>query len=451
MEIKCCRVFMKSLTSFMLVSMMVVLVASCGTSKKAKKQPQIVNADDEKDKDVPAKTDTVGVVTPDKKDDGNKKDPDQTRPTNSDRTYHVALLLPLDAESGRIDNNSNLRFIQYYGGIKLAGKDLNTDGAVINVSVYDSKDLLKTDMFPAHLDLIIGPYASASSESSKAELQKIIEFGKKNKIMVVSPWYSNSKATENNEYYIQIKPNIREHFNKIVQNIYDEGNQSKVVLVGRNNNNDYKYLEYFQTVAKAYSKGKDKDRPLDQMLINEKSLFTEDTIFNSKIQQGKSIFVFPNYSYNDEEYLRSVLTKLVGEKGNKNVTAVGLPIILESEKIGYNLYQGLNMELVVPDFVEKDDYRVRQFTKSYYELYKTIPASDAFEAYDLFSFIGEALAKYGRDFIKKIHYMGDYYLQTSFDIKPVYEEGDDSFSKVQFYENKHLDIIKFRNGAFERI
>lgn len=430
--------------------LLVVLSESCKTTKKTATVPQIVKADDGDGNKNQVDT-LVRVDDKDKTEVGKEKDGDKQPKPAEDKIFNIALILPLDASSGRIDNNSNLRFIQYYSGIKIAGRDLETNGYSLNVSVFDSKDFVSPDALPLDLDVIIGPYASASSEHSKNELQKIIEYGKKNEIMVISPWYSNSKATENNPYFIQIKPNIREHFNKIIETIYAEGNQSKVVLVGRDNNSDYKLLDYMQSLASAYNKKKDIDKPLDQILVNEKTIYKSDSIFYSKIKSGKSIFVFPNYSYSDEEYLRGILTKLLGEKGIHNITAMGLPILLESEKISYSLYQGLNMELVVPDFVDKDDSRVKDFTRSFYELYKTIPATDAFEGYDLFSFVGNVLVKYGSNFINKLENSGGVYLQTGFEIKPVYPENDDTYSKLQFYENKHLHLLRFRNGAFEII
>ena len=109
------------------------------------------------------------------------------------------------------------------------------------------------------------------------------------------------------------------------------------------------------------------------------------------------------------------------------------------------------MRLVVPDFVEKDNENVKEFTRNFYQQYKTIPAADAFEGYDVMTYLGNALIKYGKYFAPSLLKEKDYLLQTSYDVRPVYEEGDDSFSKIQFYENKHLNIIEFRGNKFVRL
>ena len=445
------RTSTKSLMVLLISTILIFTFFSCKTTKKVGKDVQIVKSNDGNETPIDKiPTDSTTVTKPD---NSNKNDPNSRNTPFSnpmEKTYNIGLLLPLDAQSGTINNSQNLRFIQYYSGMKLAGKELAAKGAKINIEVIDTKDVSFKNKLSNRMDLIIGPYASASSESSKNDLQDVINFGKENKITVVSPWYSTSKASENNPYFIQLKPNIREHYNHIVAHLHSLREFDKVVLVGRNNGTDVKWFDYFQQVAKAYLPTKG-DRPFDELLVNENSLATDEPVFKSKLHEGKSIFIFPNYSYNDENYLVAALTKLTGERMNKNITVYGMPLILDSEKIGFNFYSTLNMRLVVPEFVEKDNEEVKEFTKAFYDYYKTIPAADAFEGHDIMSYFGNALITYGNDFSYKLPNDRSYFLQTAYDVRPVYPEGDDTFEKVQFFENKHLDIIEFKISKFIRL
>ncbi len=427
------------------------MVVACSTSKKSKDKVQIIKGDDEnKGKEpTPTKVDTV-ISTPKVVDPVKDKDPKMGPADYIKQTYRIALLFPLDASSGVIDNRENLRFIQYYGGVKLAGQKLEELGSKFEIDVIDTKEGIYRSSLQKKWDLIIGPYASASSESTKNDLQTVMNFGKENQIPVVSPWYSTSKASEANPYYIQLKPNIREHYNSIIEHVVQSGLSDQVVLVGRDNGSDIKWFDYFQQVAKAHLPKKG-DRPFAEILVKEATLVEKNDVFKSKIDAGKTVFIFPNYSYNDENYLVAAMTKLLGERNNKNVTVYGMPFILDSEKIGFQFYSGLKMRLVVPDFVEKDNENVKEFTRNFYQQYKTIPAADAFEGYDVMTYLGNALIKYGKYFAPSLLKEKDYLLQTSYDVRPVYEEGDDSFSKIQFYENKHLNIIEFRGNKFVRL
>ncbi|HMP31076.1 MAG TPA: hypothetical protein PKD85_15825 [Saprospiraceae bacterium] len=66
-------------------------------------------------------------------------------------------------------------------------------------------------------------------------------------------------------------------------------------------------------------------------------------------------------------------------------------------------------------------------------------------------FLGRAISQYGKDFPKQIGRDKATYLQTSYNVQAVYEDGDDSFTKLLFYENKHLEVIGFTNGRFRKI
>jgi hypothetical protein len=429
-----------------------VVISSCTSTKKITSAPK---EDTTKKIEKPKKS----IVITEKVDtvqwtNNSKNNPpikiDEKIGSASTIARNVALFIPFSTQEDKINPSGNLRFLQYYSGVKLAGRKLETEGIKLNIDVFDSENSNFTKQLSKKYEAFIGPYASAHAELSKANLQKVINFGKENKIPVVSPWYSNSKITENNPYYMQLKPNIKEHLVKIVEHISSNFKPSEVVMVGRNLEIDGKWFDYLQELAGAFNPSSTK-RPFSEKKVEETDLIGKVDVFKDLIAQGKKVFIFPNHSFSDEKYLASALTKLMKEKGGKDVIVYGMPVILDSDQIGFQFYSALKMRLVVADFYDKDDLLSMDFTRSFFDTFKTIPGKDAMEGYDTMLFLGRAISKHGRSFLLNTSVETGNYLQTSYNIQAVYPEGNDAFKRIDFYENKHLDIIEFSGGRFQRI
>ena len=430
-----------------------MLLYSCSGTKKVVQVTQPIKKEEvvevKKNKSTDVKIDTMRL---------NDKSSTIIPPPISDNTDNIkgsvvnrtlALILPFKSSLGRVSSKENLSFLQYYGGIKLAAQKLEEEGIMLDIKVYDSEKITTKDL-STKLDLIIGPYATAANDANKTLFQNVVEYGKKNKILVASPFYSNSKTTENNPYYIQLKPNLREYLSRMVEHISKNFTPNEVTIILREGNVDLRWEEYIQEQAAAYYDKLQKN-VFGKVIVKESALNDKNPLFTEGINKGKKVYILPNYSYNDENYVLQVLTKLNSEKTSKDIIVYGMPLILDSDKIGINLYNALQIRLVVPDFLERNNDRATVFTNSFFNAYKTIPSSFAFEGYDTMLFLGRAISQYGKDFPKQIGRDKATYLQTSYNVQAVYEDGDDSFTKLLFYENKHLEVIGFTNGRFRKI
>jgi ABC-type branched-subunit amino acid transport system substrate-binding protein len=425
------------------ISFFMLSLIACATKKVS--GPQVVKAIDKpaEIKAEPTKKDTVvAEVKPVIKTSPKVESP---KKSNVSDKRSVAIILPFKTDMNYISESENLRFLQYYGGMKLAAKRLEGEGLYLDLKVFDSEDFTLSKLSGAKLDAIIGPYASASSEASKSLLQSVANYGKENQILVVSPFYSNSKAANNNPYYLQIKPNIREHFVKMISHISENYSSKEVTFVLRNNQVDDRWNDYLQSLSKIYFK------EASQISVVRLSDDVSPGGLSAAVTQGKKVFVFPNYSFSDETYLQKALSRLSSEKSDKTVYVYGMPLMLESDKIGVSTYSSLNTRIVVPEHLDREDEAVNEVTRSYFELFKTIPAAEAFEGYDLMLYIGRSLSRFGNDFVKSTAISDEEYLQTGYKILPVYEDGDDTFKNPSFYENKHLFVIGYSGGKLRKL
>ncbi len=370
-------------------------------------------------------------------------------------SYDVSLFLPLSLEKEDMGTatspNSKVGIMtQYYAGVKMALDVLEEEGIDLNVSVFDAE----SGSFQSKLqkckssDVIIGP-------QDMDQLAVAANFGKNNEIPVISPWKSSSKIAKDNPYYVQLIPGQITHYDKIVEDALTQYKPDQIYLLGRDkssgqNSLDKKYMNYMQKVGAAIA-GTGNKKPFKEYFLNEDSLRVGETAFDSIFyDQELSVFILPHWSFErDNEFVYNTVRKMSAERGFEKVVLYGMPILMDSERIGFEYYRNLNMQICKASFVDKKSVEVQNFRKNYYNKYKDLPSDNAFEGFDMMMLVGRHLFNYGKKFQ---YYMEDYganLLETQFDIQKVFEKGgDDQFKNIQYFQNKHLYILSFENNHF---
>ncbi len=386
-------------------------------------------------------------------------------------SYSVAMFLPLESNKPDIqsliinENSAANRFISFYAGAVMAMDDLERDGVNLRVDVYDSqrsvdkvRNDLKTDVF-RNVDAIIGPYGSSRN---KAGLQEVAKFAKENKITVVSPWYASKSITEENPYFIQLRPNLDDHYRKMIAHAKANFSDDEIILLGRDKSSDPRRQRAdksrIQNLQKIHKEIEDNEYAADLKVytINTDSLQYAEIVYDSMLYEtGRKAFIIPYYSSADESFVYNCLRRMNGEKGLDPVHVYTMPMAYESDKIEFNMYRNLSMKICRSKFVDKTEAEVLEFERNYFNRYGAIPSDDAYQGYDVMKFVGDSLEEYGRNF--QFFLEGSrQYLQSSFDIQPLVNQGktdqmiDDRMTELDYFVNKHLDIIEFTDTTFER-
>lgn len=368
-------------------------------------------------------------------------------------SYNIALMFPF--ESSRYEpsqflnkGSSENRFANYYNGVRLALEQLESDGASFNVTVLDSE----SGDFTAKLeslsdqDLIIGPY-------NRDQLKETAAFCRKNEIVNVSPWQASSKIASDNPYHIQLRPNQTAYYDAMVKDALKKYSPSQIFMIGRETSKDRGRINYFQNTAKAIL-NKPADKPLNEYFVNVDSLINDAMTYDSIFLENKTnVFLFPQWSSEDESFLYSCLRKLAIEKGSHDFVVYGMPIMIDSDKISFDFFQNLDIHCTRAKWVDKSDPDVIAFRKRYFQRYKALPEDDALDGYDMMTFIGSNLSKEGKTFQYKLDRDRSDYLQTSYDIQKVTLKKEaqlDNFNQVDYFENRKLDMIRFSKDRLIR-
>jgi len=416
-------------------------------SKEAKANPNISNSP------VITKVDTVQWT------EDNTKKPivvkkilsTQTSYTeNYKESYNIKILIPLGANKTTDAEFEKSRFIHFYAGVLSALEKLDDESIKFNITVIDtdtntakSTDRIDEILNPG-TDLIIGP-------NDKDDIKIFAEKCKEKSIPLVSPWQTSTKTTTENPFYIQMKPNLKEHYLRLVQAATRDFKVGEVVIVGRNNKETKSWITYLEELA-AVTSGKKNTKFFDTHFISQDSTTFGIAIYAPIFKNPKiKAILLPQYSYNDEDYVYNCLRKLIAEKGTKNIVVYGMPLIYESERIEFDFYRSLNMRLVVSDFLDENSEEIKFFRRKYLDIYGHIPTVDAIKGYDMMLYIGRNLWKYGKKFQFQLENEPSTYLSSNYAIKKSMVEENYEISdpnKFDYFENKHLDIIEFKESKF---
>jgi len=365
-------------------------------------------------------------------------------------SYKIKVFFPFslkDTDLGQsTDNDTNLgRMTQFYSGMLMAIEQLESEGMSLNIQVMDAE----SGNFDSKLqscrdaDVIIGPM-------DFDQLAVTANFGKNNDIPVISPWRTHSKLSKDNPYLVQLIPGQVDHYDKIITEVKSKFQDKEICLLGRNKSLDKKYFAYMQRVAASINNDNNK-RPLNEFVIDEDSLLTGETAFDSIFVENETfVGILPHWSFeNDSEFVYNAVRKLSAERGFNKVILYGMPILLDSDRITFEHYFNLNMRICRSAYVDKTLPAVQEFRKKYYNNYKNLPTDSAYEGHDVMMLVGRHLFNYGKKFQ---FFMEDYdanLLQTRYDIQKVFKKNDDDqFKDIQYFQNKHLYILTFENNQF---
>lgn len=387
--------------------------------------------------------------------------PDQTShfETEYKESYQIAVLLPLQfgdflPDLNHLQGHYSYRFLNFYAGMMLGLEDLSKmdvslDIHVINTKLSDNQfNAIKSELVALDPDAIIGPF-------DRDLLKEVEQYGKSEDIMVISPWQSSTKIASKNPGYIQLKPDVKRYYEAIIRHVDAHFDPSRVFLVGRpSDKQEMARLDYLLELHKANIFASEPTVDYQTVYVNQASFVDGANAFGQIfLSPGEEIAVIlPNWSFRDEQFVYTCLRKLNAEKGLSVVNVFGMPLMMNSELVDYNLFKNLNIHIAVEKFVDGEAPEVIEFRQRFLQAYDAVATDDAIEGYDLIRFVGENLKQYGTKYPYFIQGEKLNYLQTSYNLVPVAESTSveqEEIDQVDYFENRHIEIRKFIFNRFE--
>lgn len=363
--------------------------------------------------------------------------------------YSIAVLVPINAnaqaqdfvEKGTIQN----RFIEFYLGLKMALEEY-TGTKQIQAHIFDSSNISESKLESIEAireaDVIIGPY-------DKEKIRETAYLAKEQSAVLISPWQASKKVAQKNPQYVQLKPNLEDHYYALAEDLITNFEPQQVYLLAKEEGSDKGRFKYFQEYAKSHGSR----TPFQELLIPEDTINFGEVAFDSTLFEKDIAVVIPNWKSSDENFVYTCMRRLRVEKRENNVTVYGMPILAESERINYDLHLNLNATVAQSRYFDKTNPSIKNFRNRYFNTYNALPGRDACEGYDVGSYVLKNLDTYGTDFQFFLENDQNEYLLSSFDVVRLLvdpEEDPNDKKNIEYFLNKEVQILKFRNGKFQR-
>ena len=120
------------------------------------------------------------------------------------------------------------------------------------------------------------------------------------------------------------------------------------------------------------------------------------------IQQGKrTVFIIPSWS--SEPFVYSFLRQLmIKQSEGEEIVVYGMPMWMDYEQVDFEYYERLNVHVSSAFFVNKNDERIRQFNRKFFDTYAAVPKEEAYLGYDVMLYFGKMINKWGNDFATRL-------------------------------------------------
>lgn len=364
--------------------------------------------------------------------------------------YKIAVILPFYSEQFRLNTLSVKRrshkAIQFYGGMKIALDKLEQENGQIRLKILDNNgDKEKTkalfeDEFVQEAQVIIGPFLSRN-------VSAVAEQVKQSKQTFISPYNARGKLTSENPYFIQVRPSLKKHVEKILNHLTTQGDAKDIIMIGQDSSESKRLLGYFQ---ECYINGVEgKDSLSTCMLDAENYLVGEDTLYclMGEIGEVKPLII----ASADERFVYAALRRIAVEadKTGTQYEIYGMPQWRNFQNIDFDLFEKLKIRISAYDFVDRQSTEVIAFRTSFKQQYGIAPDIEAYLGFDVMNYVSKMLRKYGTDFPKNMDVEPMEGLHTSFNFTAKYPEGDDRFEKIEYYENGFINILKFEGYHYQ--
>lgn len=359
---------------------------------------------------------------------------------NIDKTYDVALLLPLVLEesSDILDASTvkdpstfeSFNYFQFYAGFMLAADSLEQLGLHARIQVLDAERLNDTLIIRQTLrkpgldkmNLLVGPlYAPNFSIAAR--------FAQKHAIGIVNPLSRREGIVDGNPFVIKSQvagSGIADKLASYISNNYPDAN----VIAVRNDTKEFKnVVDDFTARMKAGIADKSFNGTLQESLYSTE--FVAGVTKKLKSGEKNIVILFSN----NKTTVPNFVSLLNPTSKSNDIILIGMDgwdeLSLETEFL-----VNLNFQQVTSDYIDYSDETTKLFISKFRKKYGAMPLSSqyAFLGYDIGWYFLSSLMWYGDKYLTCLPDHQGRGLQYNFNFKET-EKGDG-------FQNQDVNIVK---------
>lgn len=367
---------------------------------------------------------------------------------NKQRTFKVGVFAPLYLDSvfseGQLRNEKVLpKFImpalEFVQGAKIAFDTFLLYDEKVEVTIYDTRSYTQPlswhirNKLLDSLNLIIGSVKDA-------DFRDLADFAARKKIPFISSTYPNDGGVTANPYLAIMNSTLKAHCEGIFGLLVQNHSNDKIYLIKKKGVQEDKIAGYLKTLNEQEGRAM-----LSITVINADSnlpvsffKYKLDTTRNSVIIGGSL----------DEGFAKSIVDASFAARKNNSLTVMGMPN-WDGFKFFYkkDAYKDFPILFTTPYYNAKNDRFNSIITSEYLRLYKGKPSDMAYKGFEAAHYFTSILIKYPNDFMAHLNDK-TFKVFSDFNFRPVYLK--EKSNKADYYENKHLYVMKILNGVVAR-
>lgn len=342
--------------------------------------------------------------------------------------YTFALLLPFKSNefynSSEQDTilESSKRAVELYEGMIIGLEQLTGIGMNIDAYVFDTENseattnTIITQLYSYPVDLIVGPVYNKN-------LRLVSEYAKNNNIYQLSPLSPTNTITEQNPYFIQAKPSIATHCNKMANYILQNFVGANALTISRNTEKEVGLASIFEGIAAATKVVVDADIELETYLDAGRS----------------NVIIVPSFN---ELFVNETLRRLNILSQKYNITVFGMPTWLDWETMDFDYLQNLKAHFTSDFHIDENSDLHQAFFEAYTNRFKAKPTINAYKGFDMMVYFGRMLSQ-GTELAAHFDLPQHKGIYTDFFIRPGHSK--DSFENYDYFENKAIHVLKLED------
>jgi len=299
-------------------------------------------------------------------------------------SVEMALILPFNA-AGKVSETN----MDFYSGVLLALRDLETEGVKTNLNVYDLQAGLPASFELEKNDFVLGPVTAA-------DLSTVLE-RTEGRTTVISPLDQRAAShTQDHANFIQAPSSARNQYEDLAAwAAQDLGKADRIILVTEKVTGSTAPASGVREALlnagisfQGVSLGQGETRSLPSSLTSQLTKGGENRII---VASEKETFV------------ADMVRNLGILRGRGYDIIMYAPSRVRTfDSVEPNAYHQCSLHISSSYFVDYADTRVKSFVRTYRALFKTEPSQFAFQGYDTARYFVSLVSKYGPHWTKAI-------------------------------------------------
>ncbi len=362
--------------------------------------------------------------------------------------YKVGIFAPLYLDS--VFNNTTFKYrqavprfimpaVDFVQGALIALDSLQAGDDFIDASVYDTKSYTETisDLIRGKkldsLQLIIGSVRDEDfTQLAAFALQKNIPF--------ISATYPNVAGITENPFLVVMNSTLKAHCDAIYSYILQNHGSDKIYLCRQKGKQEDMVAAYIKTMNEQDGK------PLLPIQVLDMGGNITAGFLKSKLDSNSRNIIIGGSL--DETFAGSIAKASYDLHKTYAITLIGMPnwdnfsaFFNKKALVGFPVY------FTTPFYTEKTNAFSKSLTAAYYNKYKGKPSDMAYKGFEAVYLFTKLLAKYPDSFLTHISDK-DLKVFCDYNFRPVKQ--NDKAAVPDYFENKHLYLIKILNGTISR-